>query len=403
MTRAAALATFALWLLLGSASRAQAQARPAPALDARQSFAAGATAYSAGDFQAAIQAFEAAYAITPLPAIAFSLAQAERRQYLVTHEPAYLQRALVLFREYLSKVGSGGRRTDATDALAQLELLALAHSRAPGDEGVVALPSALKTRLLVRCQTPAAAIRVDGAAPAPSPVILEVTPGSHRIEVEARGFFPVAQDTVAVEGELIPVEVKLRERPALLLVDEAEGATLYIDGVSMGSQRKRLQLTGGAHRVVFAKKGHLLQSVALQIEPGETRHVSVALRTTDQRVAAVSLFAAGGATLAGGLLLSAMALHQESTAHAIDRKRQATSITPGERRRYEDALDERDRLRMAAIVGLAGAAAALVAGVLLYQLDDPAPEHSDAAAGRRLELAPGSDGMGLSVSLFGRM
>ena len=53
---------------------------------AKESFKAGATAYAAGDYLAAIQALDAAYQLTPLPAIAFSLAQAHRRQYFVDHE-----------------------------------------------------------------------------------------------------------------------------------------------------------------------------------------------------------------------------------------------------------------------------------------------------------------------------
>src|SRR4051794_3084418 len=83
---------------------------------AKASFQAGATAYAAGEYLAAIQALESAYALTPLPAIAFSLAQAERRQYFVAHEPPYLLRALELYRRYLDQVPTGGRRAAALHA-----------------------------------------------------------------------------------------------------------------------------------------------------------------------------------------------------------------------------------------------------------------------------------------------
>src|SRR5262245_22479582 len=91
---------------------------------AKASFQAGATAYAVGEYLAAIQALEAAYAITPSPAIAFSLAQAERRQYFVGHERPHLDRAIALFRQYVDQVPSAGRRADALDALSQLEPLA---------------------------------------------------------------------------------------------------------------------------------------------------------------------------------------------------------------------------------------------------------------------------------------
>src|SRR6476469_3016727 len=70
---------------------------------AKASFKAGANAYAAGDYLAAIQALEAAYEISPLPAIAFSLAQAERKQYFVNEERAHLERAIALFRRYLQE------------------------------------------------------------------------------------------------------------------------------------------------------------------------------------------------------------------------------------------------------------------------------------------------------------
>ena len=58
---------------------------------AKASFRAGANAYAAGDYPAAIQALEAAYELTPLPAIAFSLAQAERKQYGKTRRREHLE------------------------------------------------------------------------------------------------------------------------------------------------------------------------------------------------------------------------------------------------------------------------------------------------------------------------
>ena len=53
---------------------------------AKEAFKTGAAAYAAGEYVAAIRALETAYELMPLPAIAFSLAQAERKQYFVSHE-----------------------------------------------------------------------------------------------------------------------------------------------------------------------------------------------------------------------------------------------------------------------------------------------------------------------------
>src|SRR6187399_1040248 len=105
--------SFAVVLVLASLA---APARADTMSDAKNFFKAGAAAYTAGDYLAAIQALDAAYRLTPLPGVAFSLAQAERRQYFVSREPAHLVRAIELYRVYLKQVASGGRRADATDA-----------------------------------------------------------------------------------------------------------------------------------------------------------------------------------------------------------------------------------------------------------------------------------------------
>ena len=85
---------------------------------AKASFKAGANAYAAGDYLAAIQALETAYELSPLPAIAFSLAQAERKQYFVKQDREHLERALLLFRRYVEQAPRGPRREDALSAIA---------------------------------------------------------------------------------------------------------------------------------------------------------------------------------------------------------------------------------------------------------------------------------------------
>ncbi len=67
----------------------------------------------------------------PCRLIAFSLAQAHRRQYFVDHAREHLQRSIALFRQYVELAPTGSRRADALDALSQLEPLAAAQPKAP--------------------------------------------------------------------------------------------------------------------------------------------------------------------------------------------------------------------------------------------------------------------------------
>lgn len=398
-------------LLIGVAlhvTGVRAHAQPAQPREAKQYFQAGATAYAMGDYRAAIQAFDAAYTLTPLPAIAFSLAQAERREYFASREPAHLLRAIELFRAYLAAVSSGGRRADATDALAQLEPLALAlQQSSTGQAAQAPAAEADRTRLLVRCEARAARIALDGGPLVPSPLITETTAGPHRVRVEAPGYFPNEQQVTTALGELVPIEVVLRERPAVVIVGSDHGADVYVDGELMpdAARSGQIELRAGRHQIAFAKKGHALDTRTVRLARGQTRQVRPQLKLTGQRVAAISLFAIGGGTLIAGLTLTSLALDRQQAAQQLDDRRKTQNLTPAQRESYEDAKESRNRFRVAAIAGLTAAAGCLVTGLLLYQLDDPSPLEAAArarASERQRERARGVR-VGLTAVPTGRI
>jgi hypothetical protein len=368
VTRALLTVLFTLAIVAPRYAAAQAEAK--------QYFEAGAAAYSAGDYQAAIQAFDAAYRVSPLPAIGFSLAQAERRQYFVSHEPEHLLRAIELFHGYLAQVPTGGRRADATDALAQLEPLALALQRDRAAPAATAPAAEAKTRLMVRCEAPHASIALDGGAPAPSPLIVETSAGPHRISVAADGYFTDERTVTAVAGELVPIEVVLRERPATLIVRDRDGADLYVDGVltlAGSAPRDRIELHAGRYVIAFGKRGQRVDTRVVRLARGQTRELRPVLAWTRQRVASVTLMVVGGGTLVLGLSLVGLALEREDDARKLSDQRKTAPLTPRQLAEYHDALETRGRLRIAAIAGLSASAACLLTGALLFQLDETSP------------------------------
>lgn len=339
--------------------------------DAKNYFKAGASAYAAGDYLAAIQALDAAYRLTPLPQIAFSLAQAERRQYFASREPAHLLRAIELYRTYLREVPTGGRRADATDALAQLEPLALNVVAGPTGEAVPR--EAPKTRIMVTSEAAGARISLDGGQPKPAPLIAEVQPGQHLVRVNADGFFPADRQLVAISGELVPLEVELRERPATVIVEPSTEAELYVDGAFSGRVKKgsRIELARGSHQFAFVRAGRRIELQTLGLKRGETRRLPVELDWTGQRIAAISALAVSGATLVSGVVFTALAVDRENEADRILAQREERALSPQELNDYEDAREERDRYRAVAIGSYAVSAGALVTGALLYALDEP--------------------------------
>jgi len=352
---------------------------------AKEYFRAGGAAYAAGDYLAAIQALESAYAITPLPAIAFSLAQAERRQYFASREPARLKRSIELFRLYLDQVKSGGRRADATDALAQLETLAATEGQVGGRRpsggradasagtSAPARKQIEKTRLMVSCEATRATISLDGGKPVRSPLIAEVTPGKHALTVSAPGFFTETRSASAVAGSLVPVEVRLRERPAMVLVRGQADADLYVDGAFAGriGAGRHVELVSGPHLLSVAQNGRQVVRVETELGPGERRAIDAKLEWTGERRAAMALFVTSAAALGGGMFLTALAIREENQAEGILGRKASSNISPADLSDYDDAIRARDQFRTAAVASFAASAGALVTGAVLFAFDKP--------------------------------
>jgi tetratricopeptide (TPR) repeat protein len=344
----------------------------------KASFRAGATAYAAGEYLAAIQALDAAYALTPIAAIAFSLAQAERRQFFVSHERAHLDRAIALFRWYLEQVPSGGRRADALDALSQLEPLAavLTGGGPQRTDEQREGEGSRRTRLMVTSETPGAELRLDDGPPAASPLIREVEPGQHRVQIAADGFYPDERQLMAIRGELIPEAVSLRARPSTVVVRAPSDAEIYVDGVftTRGGDHVALELPSGSHRFAVAEKGHRVQTQSLELVRGQSHELRVTLERTGQRKAALVLLWSSAAALGTGAIFGALAVSAEKRAHDFLDRQAVGNVTSAELSDYESEKSARARDRVAAVVSLAASAGLFVTGALLYELDRPSSE-----------------------------
>ena len=337
---------------------------------AKASFKAGANAYAVGDYLAAIQALEDAYEISPLPAIAFSLAQAERKQYFVDEQRAHLQRALELFRRYLSEDTRGARREDARLAITQLEPLLDAKPRKPE---LTAKAQARPTRLMIVSDAPGARITLDDGAAAASPLIREVTPGKHHARVQASGYVDAERDVTALSGELLLTEVRLAERPGTLFVSAPAGAEVYVDGVfvGQGGQMVTVSLAPGPHQMHVAQQGRRLARRAIRLERGKAHTEIVTLEPTTQRTLSEVLFIGGGAAIGASLVLSALAVRSENRAEDFLQERSHKNVDSGELVAYRASLVERNRYRTAAGVGVASAFGMFITGLFLHELDQP--------------------------------
>jgi len=373
-----ALLVFSTWALPAAAQAPAVGAGPqAPSAGdverAKESFRIGAAAYAAGEYLAAIAALDSAYAAAPLPAIAFSLAQAERRQYFLDQKHEHLQRSVALFRRYLEQTPSGGRRADALEALAQLEpLVARAPAAAPP---AVASAAAASTRLLVIAEAPGARVFIDGEEVAGTP-IREVSPGKHRVVVQAPGFRDAERSVVAVSGELIPVSMALVELPGVLEVKTSDSAEIYVDGAfaSLGGKDVALTLASGSHRVSVAQNGHRVASHTVGVQRGSRQTLRVELEPTAQRMTSHVLLIGGAAAVGAGAFLGALAVQSEDAAQGFLEQRDARNVSSAELVGYQADVARRNRYRLMAGVSLAAGLGLLVTGLFMHELDQPRAE-----------------------------
>jgi len=377
--------------LLVLANSVRAQETPDDA--ARILFDAGAKAYAAGLFADAVTAFREAHTLAPdRPTVLFSLAQAERRQYTVTKDPALLEAAISHFRKYLDLVVEGGRRADAVIALAELETL-----RAGAEA-----PNAKAARIFITTETPGAIIYVDGQKRDQVPVIEEAAAGKHVIKIEAPGFIEETREIVAVQGTIFPLEINLREKPSFLAIKAPAGASITVDGRVFGDAplQAPIELASGQHRLIVAQRGYVPYDRRISVERSHTSSMNVALQPTTQRRASYFLFGTSmvGFGVGAGLIIATIV--KDSEASNIYQQAQKENIDRPTLEQYRSALGTRNAFAVSAAameflaVGVGVASAATFWFHSSSPLN-PRPVRNEA----RLSIAPLAGGGFVSMGL----
>ena len=389
-----------------------ATAGTAPAQDdakkeAKKFFRAGESAYNAGDYIMAAEAFEQAYASLPLPAIAFTDAQAYRLQYFIDKDPRRLKRAIGLYRVYIEEVKTGGRRDDAVTNLAELEPILLGLEAEAGQVEAMGA-SAPATKIMVSSNVKTARAAVDGAKAVTLPLVSEVSPGTYKVIVSAEGYFSKEQEYTVVEGQFRVVEVMLQPRPATVRVRAISGAQIMVDGRPAGTTplSRALELPAGQHFITVTHRGRHAWSKEIHVERGETIELSPQLsRTFQRKVSYVVLGAGATAAVLGGVTALGAAAADGDASELDTRRRESGPLSPEELMTLQEKVDDRDDLLQATYVFLGVGGALAATGALLYFMDNPRPEAYEPGAPTPSDPAPvavtpmvGRDVAGLAVT-----
>jgi PEGA domain-containing protein len=358
-------------------------AAPAPAhaggkdnrAEAEKLFRAGEQAFNAGDYIVAAQAFEEAYQLLPLAAIAFSTAQSYRLQYFVDKQPSRLKRAIDLYRLYVEQTPSGGRREDAVANLSELEPL-LGRIEAEMKQEVKAqMITAQTTQLVVTTNVDGATATIDDLS-GKAPFTREVAPGEHQVTVEAPGYFPGKQRALAVEGKFLAIEVNLEPRPGLVAVRTEAGAHVAVDGRPAGTTPlpDRLAIPAGKHFVSVTHRGRRSWGREIVLERGQSLDLDAPLRRTGQRTASYFVLGAGAAAIAGAGVTGFLAWRADGKAADLDRDRQAGTLDQAQLADYFRFRDQRDDRLGETYLLLGAAGVCAFAGAALFLFDEPPPE-----------------------------
>jgi len=329
-------------------------------------------AYRLGRYALALRAYEEAYALSPLPAITFSMAQAQRLAYYQDRDPEHLRRALELYRKYLDEAPTGNRREHATLHLEAIEdLLRDLPTETPKPE--VSAPKPAPTEMMVVSGTPGARGRIDGSDFLEVPFERRVTAGKHSVEVEAPGHARGRSEWIAVGGRLVVAQLDLTPLPATLSIAAPSGSRVRVDGRALDAAQ--VPLAAGEHVVSVSSPGRVPVVRKLSLGPGQRAEVQVErLELTERRIASYWTLGTAGALALSGGVTTLLAISAQARVRDYDAGVGTRTYTDAERQERNHDVDRRDGFRAASIALFSGAAVLGVAGGALYFFDDGEPE-----------------------------
>jgi hypothetical protein len=219
----------ACFCFLGASPSAMAQ--EADANEARDRFLRGQTAYQEGNYDRAIEEWQAAYAIDPRSRILYNLSQAFERAGRIVE-------AIRVLEDFLSRIEDG-------DPVRETAIARLASMK----------ERLRRTGIRVTGAPEGAEILVDdeswGLAPRPDAILVE--PGPHKVELRLEGHKEFRAQVLVPAGETVEVAVEMAQegesRMPLILVSSGGGlviAAVVVGAMGLAKAKDSPYSSGGA-------------------------------------------------------------------------------------------------------------------------------------------------------------
>ncbi|WP_456444850.1 PEGA domain-containing protein [Oceanithermus sp.] len=122
-----------------------------------------------------------------------------------------------------------------------------------------------------------AKVFIDGAYRGRTPLVLELRPGMHDVELRLEGYEPYRARVQVRAGQTTRLSPRLVRtvRTGTLFVDSSpQGAQVYVDGDPVGRTPVQLALDEGTHDVELRLEGYEPYRVRVQVRAGQTTRLS---------------------------------------------------------------------------------------------------------------------------------
>ncbi len=150
-----------------------------------------------------------------------------------------------------------------------------------------------------------------------APGTVDLSPGKHKLSIEAPGYQPFVVEVVAEQGKMREIQADLLPEKVgyLVVVADSDEYTIKVDGVSRGVQQRaegpfRLRLDAGPHQVVVDAKGRHAYAAKVDIPGGKDLPFVTTLNETGGKGGGVATAILSAGAIAGGATLWALSSKQ---------------------------------------------------------------------------------------------
>lgn len=134
-----------------------------------------------------------------------------------------------------------------------------------------------RARVLITSEPPGASVRIDGEEYPAAPLVADLLPDEHFVEVSKPTYELYAERLLLEDGERRDLHVDLVRKAAIEIGSEPSDAVLLLDGTFAGHTPVDVFVDGGRHRLELVSRGRPTHREDLFVEKGELLELEVVL------------------------------------------------------------------------------------------------------------------------------